>query len=37
MKRNLEILSIMKKNKCNWEEASKKEKETKQLKEFFAN
>ena len=35
MKRQIEILNIMKKTKCNWEEAEKKEKESKHLKEFF--
>lgn len=35
MEKQIEILNIMKKYKCNWEEANNKEREIKQLKEFL--
>jgi len=35
MKKQLDILEIMKKEKCSWEQAVKKEKEVKQLGDFF--
>jgi len=35
MNKQVKILNIMKSEKCNWEYASKREKERKTLKEFF--
>jgi hypothetical protein len=35
MNKELKILNIMTKEKCTWDEASEKEKERKNLKEFF--
>ena len=35
MNKELRILKIMKKEGCDWEEAQKKEKKIKTLKEFF--
>jgi len=36
MKKEINILNIMKKEKCEWEEASNREKQRKTLKEFFS-
>jgi len=33
--KEIDILKIMKKEKCLWEEASKRQSERKKLKEFF--
>jgi|TARA_Y100000310_G_scaffold142362_1_gene141797 hypothetical protein len=35
MNKEIKILNIMKEEKCDWEEAQKREKERKELKEFF--
>ena len=37
MNKYLEILNIMKKDKCRWEDAAKKKKEIKNLNEFLSN
>ena len=37
MKKELNILKIMKHEKCEWEEALAREKERKTLNEFFKN
>jgi len=37
LKKELNILKIMKEKKCSWEEAFKKENEKRTLKEFFNN
>ena len=35
MNKQIKIVKIMKEEKCCWEEAEKREKERKELKEFF--
>jgi hypothetical protein len=35
MNKEIKILKIMKEERCDWEEAQKREKERKDLKEFF--
>lgn len=35
MNKQLQIIKIMKSEKCEWDEAVKKEKERKNLKDFF--
>ena len=35
MNKEIKILKIMKEEKCDWEEAKKREKERKELHEFF--
>jgi hypothetical protein len=35
MNKEIKILKIMKEERCDWEEAHKREKERKDLKEFF--
>jgi hypothetical protein len=35
MNKQIKVLNIMKTEKCDWENAVKKEKERKTLKEFF--
>jgi|APSaa5957512576_1039674.scaffolds.fasta_scaffold75827_2 hypothetical protein len=35
MNKEIKILKIMKEERCDWEEAQKREEERKDLKEFF--
>jgi len=35
MNKELKIVKIMKDEKCDWEEAAKKQKERKELRDFF--
>tara|TARA_Y100000310_G_C20368590_1_gene662433 strand:+ start:239 stop:346 length:108 start_codon:yes stop_codon:yes gene_type:complete len=35
MEKEVDILKIMKKEKCSWEEASKRQEERKDLNKFF--
>jgi len=35
IKKEIDILNIMKKEKCEWEEASRRQNERKKLDEFF--